>query len=64
MNLTFIEMIAQCMGEDDMESKMFVEYIQLKYFNNSNLFMTMQEAIPFIDSMDLDILLSIIDSRN
>jgi hypothetical protein len=64
MNLTFIEMIAQCSTADDLESKMFVEYIQLKYFNNGNLFMTMQEAIPFIDSMDLDILLSIIETIN
>lgn len=61
MNLTFIEMIAQCKDRNDKESIMFVEYIMLKYFNNNNLFMTMKEAIPFIDSMDLEILMPIIE---
>lgn len=61
MNLTFIEMIAQCKERNDKESIMFVEYIMLKYFNRNNLFMTMKEAIPFIDSMDLEVLMPIIE---
>jgi|TARA_B100001094_G_C18195952_1_gene810989 hypothetical protein len=64
MNLTFIEMIAQCKDRSDKESIMFVEYIMLKYFNNNNLFMTMKEAIPFIDPMDLEILMPIIELSN
>jgi hypothetical protein len=61
MNLTFIDVIAQCQKQQDIESKMFVEYILLKYFNNSNFFMTMREAIPFVDPKDRDTLLSIIE---
>lgn len=64
MNLTFIEMIAQCRDKSDKESIMFVEYIMLKYFGNTNFFMTMREAIPFLDSIDLEVLLPIIESFN
>lgn len=64
MNLTFIEMIAQCKERNDKDSMMFFEYIMLKYFNNNNFFMPIKEAIPFLDSMDLEILLPIIESDN
>ena len=62
MNLTFCDIITHCKKVRDIESKLFLEYVLFKYFDEKNILMTIKEALPFLDSGDVDIILPIVKS--
>jgi hypothetical protein len=59
MEATFGDAIAYYSYSNDKESKLFIEYILLKYFNDGSFFMKLQEAGPFLEEYDKQKLLSI-----
>ena len=59
MNATFGDAIAYYSYSDDKQSKLFIEYILSKYFNSNSFFMKMQEAIPYLEEYDKEMLFSI-----
>lgn len=60
MDGTFGDAIAYYSDSRDNESKLFVEYILLKYFDGRSFFMRMQEAIPFLEENDKETLCAIV----
>jgi hypothetical protein len=62
MNSTFIEALAHCNKEKDLNSKNFLEYILSKYFCEERLFMSMKDAIPYLDKGDLEVFIPIVYS--
>jgi hypothetical protein len=59
MDATFGDAIAYYSYSDDNESRLFIEYILLKYFNTQSFFMKMQEAAPYLEKDDKEMLFKI-----
>tara|TARA_Y100000034_G_C6769147_1_gene343052 strand:+ start:334 stop:531 length:198 start_codon:yes stop_codon:yes gene_type:complete len=59
MDATFGDAIAYYSYSNDNESRLFIEYILLKYFNDKSFFMKMQEAAPYLEKNDKEMLFAI-----
>jgi|15BtaG_2_1085339.scaffolds.fasta_scaffold00046_55 hypothetical protein len=61
MDPTFGDIIAFYSYSKDNESKLFIEYILAKYFNDKSFFMKIREALPYLEENDKEMLFSIAD---
>ena len=52
MNNTFLDVMSECSYNDDKKSVCFLNYILLKYFNNKDIFMKLNQALPFLEAND------------
>ena len=52
MERTFLDVLSHFRYQDDKPSIEFVRYVMLKYFDEKRIFMSVEEAIPFLEEKD------------
>jgi len=52
MERTFIDVLSHFRCKNDKPSIEFVRYVMLKYFDEKRIFMSIQEAMPFLEEKD------------
>ena len=60
MEKTFIDAFSRLNSQCDTKSIMFLEYVLVKYFNKNKFFMSMKEAMPFLEVHDREQLATIL----
>lgn len=52
MNSTILDVMSHCSYNDDKKSITFLNYILLKYFSNNDIFMKINQVLPFLEKND------------
>jgi hypothetical protein len=52
MERTFLDVLSHFRCQNDKPSIEFVRYVMLKYFDEKRIFMSVQEAMPFLEEND------------
>ena len=52
MERTFLDVLSHFRYQDDKPSIEFVRYVMLKYFDERRIFMSVKDAIPFLEEND------------
>ena len=52
MERTFIDVLSHFRCKNDKTSIEFVKYVMLKYFDEKRIFMSIHEAMPFLEEQD------------
>jgi len=52
MERTFLDVLSHFRCQNDKPSIEFVRYVMLKYFDEKRIFMSVKEAMPFLEEKD------------
>jgi len=52
MDRTFLDVLSHFRYQNDKPSIEFVRYVMLKYFDEKRIFMSVKEAMPFLEEND------------
>ncbi len=52
MERTFLDVLSHCRYRNDKPSLEFVRYVMLKYFDEKRIFMSVRDAIPYLEEND------------
>jgi len=61
MERTFLDVLSHFRYQDDKPSTEFVRYVMLKYFDEKRIFMSVEEAIPFLEEKDREEFITIMN---
>ena len=64
MKTTFIDLQSFLKENDDFKANNFINYVQIKYFDNKSNFMNISDAFGFLDIQDKEELEQIVEKLN